>query len=112
MCNFYVGQKVLCVDADTGPLAYWLDGEQIYLHRVYTIRWMGETPAYQVHQDALAGLPSTQATVRLREVLRHRVDGIELGYRATRFRPLTDISSLEALLTQAPKTKTRESEDA
>jgi hypothetical protein len=99
-CNFYVGQKVVCVDDSFADPE--LDG--LRAGRVYTIRWIGQHPWHYQYP---------RVCVKLVEIVRdiHLFDEEEVGYRYTRFRPATDISSLEALLNSSP-TPAKETCDA
>lgn len=98
---FHVGQKVVCVDADCGPMyanplfEYTSDMHGLKEKEIYTIRaifndvreqWLGKN-------------------VHLEEIKRPCEDGMEAPYAIERFRPIidTDISIFEKILMSAPK---------
>lgn len=96
--SFYVGQKVVCVNAD--PRAFnpvscdWKPGEELVEGAIYTIR-----RAYVFNSLAI---------VQLDEICRAQIAfdvyGENAGYAAARFRPVvkrkTDISVFVAMLNQ------------
>ena len=97
---FYVGQKVVCVDADCGsmygnPLVQYTS----CLHglkekEIYTIR--------AIFNDGSEQWPG--GNVYLEEIKRPFEDGMEAPYSIERFRPLveTDISIFEKMLVPTP----------
>jgi hypothetical protein len=93
--TFRVGQKVVCVDADSGR-GGWLRGEELHNNRVYTIASIGIDPS-----DG----ESVVELIEVRRLRTHRApDGWDFsGYAARRFRPIverkTDISIFTAMLT-------------
>jgi hypothetical protein len=85
-CGFYVGQKIVCVDADGFILAKPLE-----LNRVYTVRKLFQGTHPKTGQPGIG--------VCLVEVVNPPDEnGLEPVYRHLRFRPATDISCLEKLL--------------
>lgn len=92
---FYVGQKVVCVDADS-HYGYVIRG--LEQNKIYTVRWVGDF----THPEFGAA-----ACLRLNETIRHCEHYLieDLPSRAVRFRPLverkTDISVFTALLNPA-----------
>jgi len=99
--TFYVGQKVVCVDASNMPGARWRANEAPVEGQVYTVM------AVRVTREGLQVL-------QLRELDRceavkawvARNIGKFAGYDARRFRPVverkTDISVFKAMLNPAP----------
>jgi hypothetical protein len=87
-CRFFVGQRVVCVDASwsgVGKPPELVEGQH------YTIRRIGVGTIY----DAKYGEP----VIFLKEIVRtHHIGPYEPGLYHKRFRPATDISSLESLL--------------
>lgn len=98
---FYVGQKVVCVDADPGSydskgVTASSDMDGLAHGRVYTIRAAGVDPFWR------------EPALWLDEVVRPiRVVSHEVGFGAFRFRPVvereTDISIFRAMLNPAKK---------
>ena len=106
-CNFYVGQKVVCVDAD----GVGSSGSPLIEGRTYTIRDLGPLPQWQTK---IPGVPADALGVRLKELRRWSPEQDPEGmYYTWRFRPLieTDISVFQAMLNPTPK-QVREFEEA
>lgn len=95
---FHVGQKVVCVDADSpvpgeAPDSVWGTGEAVVTGQTYTVRRFY--------------LRKGHPTLWLDEVCRNPSSvvhwGVDVGYGAWRFRPVierkTDISIFTAMLT-------------
>jgi hypothetical protein len=103
-CNFYVGQKVVCVNSDPDAVPGFdrrLDG--LTKNHVYTVRGVMNAP--KVWGQRYPHL-ADQIWVYLVEIEREicaSVD-IEVGFVHWRFRPVTDISSLEVFLNKTPIT--------
>lgn len=105
MVNFYVGQKVACIDAshsENGTLHGLTEG------KIYTIRDVGLTPNEYLEATGL----NQSIVIKLYEIIRPstwylngRIGHEEIGYCASRFRPLieTDISIFIAMLTPTPE---------
>jgi hypothetical protein len=115
MTPFYAGQKVVCIDADTGNDKRFngkLDG--LTEGRVYTIRKVEPPPLKWLVWYPDLALPN-KLWVFLEEIVRpiHAKGTFEVGYRSDRFRPLveTDISVFQALLNPTPA-QARELTDA
>ncbi len=90
-CNFYVGQKVVCIDAaDTNieQIAELVEGQ------VYTIGWVGP---YQPPASWRCGKGICVRVLECRNQFPQ-----EPPFWARRFKPVTDISMLEKMLTTAP----------
>lgn len=91
-CSFYVGQKVICIDASAGGLPeasgrYVLVENGVYV--VSDICVYLDTPGVQLAEFNMS-------------------DGVWAYWlRADRFRPATDISVFEAVLERAPIENTR-----
>jgi hypothetical protein len=102
-CKLYVGQRVVCIDAVPDDPKKPKSVEPLVEGTVYTIRWIRPTRSVVAESNALVGLMGIQKG--------QNKFGDEAGYRHTRFKPTTDISSLEALLKQKPQ-PARKREDA
>ena len=89
-CNFYVGQKVVCVD--TFPYKGKPGG--INEGEVYTIREIVDFISPDLQRHGIC--------VYLKEVIRPPWHGVEVPFFAKRFRPVTDISIFEEMLNNAP----------
>lgn len=85
-CSFYVGQKVVCIDTSPGELDHSSSGLCLELGAVYTITKIEcfRVPAVQVAEFVMTEY------------------GYEYYMRASRFRPVTDISVFEGMLKSAP----------
>lgn len=81
--EFYVGQKVVCVDdAPSGVLGTW-DG-QLKLRCIYSVRWVG------MYDHIFEG---KSPCVRLVGIVRNNPsDGADTPFHARRFRPLIERS--------------------
>jgi hypothetical protein len=108
MNDFYVGQKVVCIDDKFKNVSI----DQLNREgQIYTVRWVGMYNHY---------IDGEFVGIKVEEIHRGNDDGPEgygaadMPYRATRFRPLVKdkISALRGLLApkpdtpQEPKTKT------
>lgn len=102
--TFYVGQKVVCVDASSEPGKRWVPGEEPVEGRVYTVAGV---------RSAIG--PRTGLVLTFKELRRSSLAqrysaaqkyGLWAGYVAERFRPVverkTDISIFKAMLNPAP----------
>jgi len=98
MNDFYVGQKVVCVDDKFKNVSI---DQIIRQGQIYTIRWIG---MYQHYVDG------EFVGIKVEEIHRGNDDGPEgygaadMPYRASRFRPLVKdkIGALRKLLTPMP----------
>ena len=98
MNDFYVGQKVVCIDDKFKNVSI---DQIIRKGQIYTIRWIG---MYQHYVDG------EFVGIKVEEIHRGNDDGPEgygaadMPYRASRFRPLVKdkISQLRKLLTPKP----------
>lgn len=105
MCNFHVGQKVVCVDDRSKKQAIkWFEAfpeEAVIAGRIYTIK--------SVHLDGLGKEVLWLEEVSRAELSRRLYGDPMIGYGSWRFRPVvtrkTDISILEALLNTKPADK-------
>lgn len=98
-CKFFIGQKVVCVDAeehDRYRPSWWPPGDGLGLDgltegEIYTIRGVGE------YAGAIY--------VQLMELKRYRdyEPNADIGYAPQRFRPATDITIFNEILANAPK---------
>ena len=90
---FKVGQRVECVDDD--PATYgsfrWNE-DAVCVGQVYTVR------RCFVHE----GLPTLWLDEIKRSEIARLIHGADVGYAASRFRPVTDISIFTNMLNQAP----------
>jgi len=94
-CNFFVGQKVVCVDANgasrfTGSTTPWEPDEQISDGEIYTI-----TSVHLFHGLIVLHLQEVQRSISARMLW-----GPLAGYGAYRFRPVTDISDLKKIVSE------------
>lgn len=98
MTALRAGMKVVCVDADAGPLG-WGKGGRPVEGAVYTIT--------SVHLSR--GIPTVWLAEIARTPLCQAMHGRTVGYYARRFRPvkITDISTFKAMLVPTPS-KTKE----
>jgi hypothetical protein len=109
MVSFEVGQKIVCVNVDTNgnkvnvsPAEHRYRGplSGLTLNAVYTVRSTFISPE------------TGDVCVRLQEIKRPTVNGIELGYGAFRFRPVqkkaTSIEIFQKILADV----SREAENA
>lgn len=104
-CNFFVGQRVVCVDVAPDDPRKPKAVEPLEEGRVYVIRWIRPTRSVAAESAAMVGLVGIQKG--------QNKFGDEAGYRHTRFKPATDISDLEKFLKSVPKTTpARQREDA
>lgn len=108
MNDFYVGQKVVCIDDKFKNVSI---DQLIREGQIYTVRWVG---MYKHYVDG------EFVGIKVEEIQRGNDDGPEgygaadMPYRATRFRPLVKdkIGALRSLLTpnldapKEPETKT------
>lgn len=78
--------KVICIDDNPGPGKRWPVGAEIIKDRYYTIRGRHINP----HGDNCVVLHE----VKSRRFFRN---GIERGYFASRFTPITNISIFESI---------------
>jgi hypothetical protein len=112
--NFYVGQKVVCVDTTTQFGSVPLDPgdlHEIKVGSVYTIRWIGE------HDDP--DVSPLYLGIRLEEVERSRTypeldpNHWDVPFDHRRFRPLiqTDISVFTAMLNPTQEKKRKSSNE-
>jgi hypothetical protein len=96
---FYIGQKVVCVDASSG-VGSWVDNDGPTEGAIYTV-----SRAYRTHD----GYPYLQFFELARGPICRATDGGDAGYRAHRFRPVqerkTDIAWAHELV--APKQRER-----
>lgn len=78
--NFSIGQKVVCVDDSNIP-SYWRNNVYALpvIGRVYVVRAVGE-----IDGEKGAWLIGMRGKI-------HRKMGHEIGYRASRFRPLEEL---------------------
>lgn len=98
MNDFYVGQKVVCIDDKFKNVSI---DQLIRKDEIYTIRWVGMYSHY-IDGEFLG--------IKVAEIFRGDDDGPEgygaadMPYRASRFRPLVEdkISSLRKLLAPTP----------
>ncbi|MHC1551341.1 CAP-Gly domain protein [Phyllobacterium sp. K27] len=98
MNDFYIGQKVVCIDDKFKNVSI---DQIIRKGEIYTVRWIG---LYQHYVDG------EFVGIKLEEIHRGNDDGPEgycaadMPYRATRFRPLVKdkIGMLRGLLNPSP----------
>jgi hypothetical protein len=84
--TFYVGQKVVCVDAACTTV---LGLQELIEGSTYTIRWVGHAP----HKQLRNGRFSTTVCVRLVEILRDTCPTtgiVDLPFNIQRFRPVVE----------------------
>lgn len=90
---FYVGQKVVCVNAESTPGREWLDAELLVENAVYSVREIRWNPVTNRPNLLLNEIRRNQETNRVQF----------FGYAPYRFRPLvekkTDISIFTKMLT-------------
>ena len=87
-CRFYVGQKVVCVDAGgPSPYMHWDASDAIFAGEVYTLK------SVHLHR----GIVVVWLEERERHPLAKETWGPESGYGAYRFRPVTDITLLQEI---------------
>ena len=92
---FYVGQKVVCVD-DVPVMGGWHPESQSPVEgEIYTITAFGE--------ESPDSMMRYQAHVWLAEIR----NAFDIGYLARRFRPLTDISTLQSIVAEVKAGKPR-----
>ena len=94
---FYVGQKVVCVDASYRGAFPWL-GTPPVEGVVYTIAGFNGSDPY--HGELILRLVEIQNPAR-------RAGRMLEGYLASRFRPVTDISALQAIVAEVKTGKRR-----
>lgn len=92
-CNFFVTQRVVCVDAVPDDPKKPRSVEPLVEGKIYVIRWIRATKSAKAESAAMVGLVGIQKG--------QNKFGDEAGFRHTRFKPATDISSLEAFLKQS-----------
>jgi hypothetical protein len=124
-CNFYVGQKVICVDADdTNELGI----QELTQGAQYTVAWVGVVEGHlfkdlvgqvAVYLEEVPARPIEEKRTghifnMLLDIIRQLWGDGAGGFRHYRFRPVTDISELEQLLKTTPvdTPKKRVKEDA
>lgn len=87
MNRFYVGQKVVCVDASCADARFPPEMSGLQEGAVYSIRWIARPP-----KEFVARFPDMfdEIWIGLDEIVRPRVPGtgIENGFAAYRFEPL------------------------
>lgn len=97
---FYVGQKVVCVDDKPSPkktFGYYKNLITPRVGQIYTIR--GFRSAYSVWLCEIRNEPRTYS------------DGfVEASFLAARFRPVTDISTLQSIVAEVKTGKPRKIE--
>lgn len=105
MYHFYVGQKVVCIDATssaTANLRLTLNG--LTEGAIYTVRAVAGVPN---HTPYLKEHLQCGVCLWVEEIVRPSAysGGPETGYSAARFRPLvkTDISVFQAMLNPTPQ---------
>ena len=103
MCDFHVGQKVVCVDAHNTSCE-----RKRFLGLIPYTRWWSELIEGEVYtvtsvfigEEFLTGRQDVAVT--LAETNQYSVNGFRSGFRAMRFKPVrvqkTDISIFKALL--------------
>lgn len=98
MCNFKVGQKVVCINDnlkqfDIPGMVYIDSLDGLRKGVIYTIRSV-YIESYGPHEG--------EVSVRLEEIIRPSAYGNEVGYNPLRFKPLvekkTDISIFQSML--------------
>lgn len=88
---FYVGQRVVCVDDSP----HFEGTAALKMGAVYTVRNFHECP------DGRVGMRLSEVTLPLAG------NGIEHCFRQSRFRPVTDISDLQAIVAEVKTGKPR-----
>lgn len=101
--TFYVGQKVVCIDASNKQGCRWVPGEEPVEGRVYTVS--GVSPAIGPRTGLILSFVEIRRAEIVQRSARARKLGCWVGYSADRFRPVverkTDISIFKAMLTPA-----------
>ena len=98
---FYVGQKVVCVDARARPGKYWARHQgKLVEGRVYTVA-----------RGTYAHPTLASEVIDLVEVQCNRLNSGDPAFRAARFRPVTDISDLQAIVAEQLAGKPRKIKD-
>ena len=105
---FYVGQKVVCVDASNSPGLRWDVGEAPVEGRVYTVSRVRK-PLDPTREGMLVlGFCELERSARVRCVSLAAASGTWAGYVSRRFRPVadrkTDISALVKIAEEAART--------
>lgn len=95
-CNFFVGQKVVCVDAANLIGGIWY-GDVPLVGAVYTITNIAPSPLALYWPER--HIPAALFFAEIKNTSPH-ILGRDGGYDAGRFRPVTDISDLKKIVSE------------